>query len=115
MVYDNRPATRDIDCVFSEVNSKILSNILDDAKFIFNLSDNWINEEIKEPLKYIIKEDKEIFKQYSNLQILKPNARQLLAMKILASRPEPSKDFIDSYILCRDLDMTTKEQLLEIV
>ena len=59
--HDNRPATRDIDCVFSEVNQK------------------------------------------------------LLAMKILASRPEPAKDFIDAFILCRDLNIRTREELLKVV
>ena len=39
MVYDNRPATKDIDCVFSETNLKLLDNILDLTKFTFNLSD----------------------------------------------------------------------------
>ncbi|WP_084710747.1 DUF6036 family nucleotidyltransferase [Ornithinibacillus californiensis] len=114
MVYDNRPATKDIDCVFSLSNSKLLENILDLTKFTFNLSDNWINEEIKEPLKSIIKEDKETFRLYSNLKILKPKAEQLLAMKILAARPEPSKDFVDAYILCKELNITTKAALLSI-
>ncbi len=114
MVYDNRPATRDIDCVFAETNFKLLDNILDLAKFAFNLSDGWINEEIKEPLKSIIKEDKETYKTYSNLKILKPKAEQLLAMKVLAARPEPAKDFIDAYILCKDLSITTKAELLSI-
>lgn len=115
MVYDNRPATRDIDCVFSETNFKLLENILNTTKFAFNLPDGWINEEIKEPLKSIIKEDKETYKIYSNLKILKPKAEQLLAMKVLAARPEPAKDFIDAYILCKDLNITTKEQLMDIV
>ena len=115
MVYDNRPATRDIDCVFSEVNQKLLENILEMTRFIFNLPENWINEEIKEPLKSIIKEDKETYKIYSNLKILKPKAEQLLAMKILAARPEPAKDFIDAFILCRDLNIRTREELLNIV
>lgn len=115
MVYDNRPATRDIDCVFSEVNQKLLENILDMTKFTFNLPDNWINEEIKEPLKSMIKEDKEIYRVYSNLKILKPKAEQLLAMKTLAARPEPAKDFIDAFILCKDLNISTKEELLNLV
>ena len=72
IVYDNRPATKDIDCVFSEVNSKLLKNILDLTKFTFNLSDDWINEDIKEPLKSLLKEDKETYRVYSNLKILKP-------------------------------------------
>lgn len=112
MVYDNRPATRDIDCVFSETNSKLLDNILELTRFTFNLPDNWINEDIKEPLKSLLKEDKETYKVYSNLKILKPKAEQLLAMKVLAARPEPAKDFIDAYILCKDLNITTKEELL---
>ncbi len=115
MVYDNRPATKDIDCVFSETNLKILDNILKLIKFTFNLSDDWINEEIKEPLEFLLKEDKETYKVYSNLKILKPKAEQLLAMKILAARSEPAKDFTDAYILCRDLNITTKTELLDIV
>lgn len=115
MVYDNRPATKDIDCVFSETNYKLLENILNLTKFTFNLSDGWINEEIKEPLKYILKEDKETYKVYSNLKILKPEAQQLLAMKILAARPEPAKDFVDAYILCRELDIKTKDKLMDII
>ncbi|MEJ6951707.1 DUF6036 family nucleotidyltransferase [Natronospora cellulosivora (SeqCode)] len=115
MVYDNRPATKDIDCVFSETNLKILDNILKLIKFTYNLSDNWINEEIKEPLKFLLKEDKETYKLYSNLKILKPKAEQLLAMKVLAARPEPAKDFVDAYILCKDLNITTKTELLDIV
>ncbi len=115
MVYDNRPATKDIDCVFSEVNQKLLDNILGMTRFTFNLPENWINEEIKEPLKSIIKEDKETYKVYSNLKILRPKAEQLLAMKILAARAEPAKDFIDAFILCRDLDIRTREELLNVV
>ncbi len=114
MVYDNRPATKDIDCVFSETNFKLLENILNITKFTFNLSEDWINEEIKEPLKAILKEEKETYKTYSNLKILKPKAEQLLAMKILAARPEPAKDFVDAYILCKDLKITTKAELLDI-
>ena len=115
MVYDNRPATKDIDCVFSETNIKLLDNILDLTKFTFNLSDDWINEDIKEPLKSLLKEDKETYKVYSNLKILKPKAEQLFAMKVLAARPEPAKDFLDAYILCKDLNIITKTELLDIV
>ena len=114
MVYDNRPAINDVDCVFCETNLRLLDNILNLIKFTFNLSDGWINEEIKEPLKSLLKEDQEVYRIYSNFKILKPKAEQLLAMKILAARPEPAKDFIDAYILCKDLNITTKVELLNI-
>lgn len=115
LVYDNRPATKDIDCVFSETNLKLLDHILDLTRFAFNLPEGWINEQIREPLKSILKEDRETYKVYSNLKILKPRAQQLLAMKILAARPEPAKDFVDAYILCRDLNITEKSELLDII
>jgi hypothetical protein len=60
MVYDNRPATKDIDCVFSKANSKLME-------------------------------------------------------KILAARAEPAKDFTDAYILCKDLNITTKSELLKTI
>ncbi len=115
MVYDNRPATKDIDCVFSDTNRTLLDNIVNLTTFAFNLSEGWINEDIKEPLKSILKEEKETYKVYSNLRILKPKAAQLLAMKVLAARAEPAKDFVDAYILCKDLHITSKDQLLDIV
>ena len=115
MVYDNRPATKDIDCVFSETNSNLLNRILDLTKYTFNLADGWINEDIKEPLRALLKEDKETYRVYTNLRILKPEAKQLLAMKILAARNEPAKDFVDAHILCKDLNITTKDELLDTV
>ena len=113
MVYDNRPATKDIDCVFGETNLTLLTNILELTKFTFGLNEGWINEDIKEPLESILKEDKETYKLYSNLKLLRPVPKQLLAMKILAARPEPSKDFVDAFILCRELNIKEKDELLE--
>ncbi len=114
LVYDNRPATKDIDCVFSSSNEDLLNNILELTKFTFNLPNKWINEDIKEPLKTLLREDKETFRLYSNLRILKPIPEQLLAMKVLAARAEPAKDFIDAYILCKDLNIETKEELFNV-
>lgn len=36
-------------------------------------------------------------------------------MKILAARPEPAKDFIDAFILCKDLNVTSKNDLMDMV
>ncbi len=115
LVYDNRPATRDIDCIFGNTDEKLLEQILDDTGFVFSLPKGWINEDIKEPLQSILKEDKETYRNYSNLRLLKPKAEQLLAMKILSARPEPSKDFIDAHILCKELKMDTREKLLKLI
>ena len=48
MVYDNCPATKDIDWMFSLANDKLLEHILKNTQFFFNLSDGWINDKIKE-------------------------------------------------------------------
>ena len=114
LLYDVRPATRDIDCVFSNTYFKLLDSILKDIAFIYSLGDNWINNEIKVPLESLIREDLSLFNRYSNLDIQMPSKEQLLAMKVLSARPEPSKDFIDAYLLCRDLGVKTKRELLDI-
>lgn len=114
LLYDVRPATKDIDCVFSNTDFKLLDSIIKDIAFVYSLGDNWINDDIKVPLESLMKEDLSIFNRYSNLDIQIPSRKQLLAMKVLSARPEPSKDFIDAYLLCKDLGVKTKEELLNI-
>ena len=113
-LYDVRPATRDIDCVFSDTDFKLLELILGDIGFMFSLGDNWINDDIKTPLQSLLREELHSFNNYSNLELMIPSKEQLLAMKILSARPEPSKDFIDAYLLCKDIGITEKNQLLNI-
>lgn len=115
MVYDNRPATKDINCIFSEANNKLLNHVLELTGRAFGLPAGWINDDINEPLSALLREDKEVHRCYSNLTILKPRAEQLLAMKILAARPEPAKDFVDAYLLCKDLGITSRELLLKTI
>ena len=69
MVYDSRPATKDIDCVFSDTNLILLNRILDLTKYAFNLPDGWINEDIKEPLRALLKEDKETYRVYKSCSL----------------------------------------------
>ena len=110
--YDARPATKDIDALF-ETSSQI-DNILRDISETYNLNENWINQDIKEPIKHFKKEDlKEVFK-YKNLKILALSAEQMLAMKILSSRPEPYRDFEDVEFLISYLKINDLEKVLEI-
>ena len=115
LLTDTRPSTRDIDCIFSIDDVSILNTILETISLKFNLSSDWINDDVKEPLKDLISTETISLKKYSNLIITRCSDEQLLAMKILASRSEPSKDFIDSYILCKGMNITTRKQLLDIV
>lgn len=115
LIYDNRPATRDVDYIFNEGDYKLFNNIIEDTGDLFGLGKGWMNEDIKEPLEIFSKEELGTFKSYSNLTILKPSAKQLLAMKILSARPEPAKDFVDAFILAKDLNIETKEELLSVI
>lgn len=115
LLYDNRPATSDIDCIMNNNNDKILTNILNMTAIVYDLKEDWINEEIKEPLKVLLKQDISIMKNYDNLQISTPSKEQLLAMKVLSARAEPAKDFIDAELIIKDIGITTKQELLNIV
>lgn len=115
LIYDSRPATKDVDCIMQSNNDKLVKNILDDIADIYDLPKDWINEDIKEPLKVLIREDKQEFKIYSNLRIISPCKEQLLAMKVLSARNEPAYDFPDAQMLATDLGIKTKKDLLNIV
>lgn len=115
LVYNNRPSTKDIDSVMKCDNMDIANEILSIVKDKHSLSNDWINDEIKGPINFLKKEDIEVFRTYSNLIVKKPVVAQILAMKILAARREPSKDFIDSYLLCKSLNISTKDQLLKVI
>lgn len=115
IMFNSRPSTRDVDCVFNSVDVKHIGTIIDIVGSEFGLADDWLNHEIKKPLNYLTKEDTIILLEYSNLTIRIPVKEQLLAMKILASRNEPAKDFVDAFLLCQELEIVSKKQLLETI
>lgn len=79
--FDARPATKDVDALFE--TTPLIDNILADIAETYGLHKDWINNDIKEPLKYLKLENlKEIYK-FKNLKVLAPSAEQMLAMKIL--------------------------------
>lgn len=95
--FDARPATKDVDALFE--TTPLIDNILADIAETYGLHKDWINNDIKEPLKYLKLENlKEIYK-FKNLKVLAPSAEQMLAMKILSARPEPYRDFEDAEYL----------------
>lgn len=115
LIYDNRPATKDIDYVLGDSSlQSIFDNIISDITVIENLNDDWMNDEVRGPLEEIIKEDYYKGISLSNLTVMFPKPEQLLAMKILSARPEPAKDFIDAEILCKDLNVSEKREVIEI-
>lgn len=114
LLYDIRPATKDIECVFIDCDMKILDNILDLTGTVFNLNNDWLFNQIKQPIIQLIHNGDNKNLTYSNLRVISPLTEQLLAMKILSARSFPSKDFEDAYLLCKDLRITTKQQVVDI-
>lgn len=110
--YDARPATKDVDALFE--TSPVIENILTGIAEIYGLNKNWINQDVKEPLKYVKQQNlKEVYK-FKNLKVFAPSAEQMLAMKILSARPEPYRDFSDAEYLIEYLKLETLEQVLNI-
>lgn len=114
LLYDIRPATKHIECVFIDCDMKLLDSILDLTGMVFNLNNDWLFNQIKQPIIQLIHNGDNNNLTYSNLRVISPLPEQLLAMKILSSRPLPSKDLYDAFLLCKDLDITTKQQVLDI-
>ncbi|UFT99963.1 DUF6036 family nucleotidyltransferase [Radiobacillus kanasensis] len=110
--FDARPATKDVDALFD--TSPIIDNILVEIAETFNLDKNWINQDIREPLRHIKNENlKEVY-TFKSLKVLAPSAEQMLAMKILSARPEPYRDFNDAEYLIEFLGIETLEEVLNI-
>lgn len=110
--FDARPATKDIDALFN--TSPLINNILVDIAETYDLDKDWINQDIKEPLKYLKTQNlKELYK-YKNLKVFAPSAEQMLAMKILSARPEPYKDFDDAEYLIEYLKLEKLEDVITI-
>jgi len=110
--FDVRPATKDVDALFE--TSPQIDNILLDIAETFDLNKDWINQDMKEPLKYLRKESlKEIYK-FTNLKVFAPSPEQMLAMKVLSARPEPYKDFEDAEFLINYLKINSLKDVLDI-
>ncbi|WP_164670086.1 DUF6036 family nucleotidyltransferase [Virgibacillus doumboii] len=110
--YDVRPATKDIDAIFE--TSPQIKTILTDIAETYGLAEDWINQDIREPLKYVKKENLKELYTYNHLKVFAPSPEQMLAMKIMSSRAEPFKDFADVEYLIEFLGLETLEQVLDV-
>lgn len=113
-IADNRPMTSDVDCIHETNNENAFIEVVNNIREEYALSDDWINDEIKEPLRALTKEKLITFMELSNLKIIYPADEQVLAMKILSARPEPASDFFDAYVLCKRLKIDNKKDLIKV-
>lgn len=109
LVYDARPATKDVDAIFRPT-----TEIRDAAAKIagrHGLNADWLNDAVKG---YWVEHESKILFSFSNLEVFVPEPDYLLAMKAIAARGE-SYDAHDVRLLIKELGMTSPAQVLAIV
>ena len=109
LVYDARPATKDVDAVF-EPSTKIreaAAQVADE----FNLRKDWLNDAVKG---FMAAHTQKIIYDLPNLKIYRPEPDYLLAMKALASRVE-STDKKDIHFLIQKSELHSPDEVFKII
>ncbi len=109
LVFDARPATKDVDAVFRPVREIRLA-----AKRVaerHHLPDDWLNDGVKGFLAG--NESTKILAEYSHLLVYYADPRYLLAMKVMAARVDMDRKDIE--FLIRKLDIRTAEEVFGII
>jgi len=109
LAFNARIATKDIDAVFEPVREirKAAHRIAD--RHHLNL--DWLNHAVR---MFVVSHERELLFEQSNLRVTVPAPDYLLAMKIMALRPE-TEDEDDAEFLIKHLMLTGKEDVLNIV
>ena len=110
LVFDSRPATKDVDAVFKPAAElrKAALKVADNLQ----LPEDWLNDGVKGFLPS--KQEKIQLLSFSNLKIWVPQPEYILAMKCVAARPDTS-DRNDIVTLIQHLKLKKAEQVFEII
>lgn len=109
LVFDARPATRDVDAVFKPANSVRLAALTVAEKNGLPL--DWLNDAVKGFLSAF--ESNRILAEYSHLTIYHAEPRYLLAMKAMAARADLDRK--DMEFLIKHLGISTAEEVFNII
>ncbi|MCX6874100.1 MAG: hypothetical protein NTW21_09875 [Verrucomicrobia bacterium] len=116
LAFDARLSTRDVDAVF--VPKSAMSNAAEMVAEELGLPAAWLNDGVKGFVSPTGELTEEGMPQWSNLRILRPSTRYLLAMKCMASRVagyDSGGDRNDVVLLCRELDLTKLSDVLDVI
>ena len=112
LVYNARPATKDVDALFQP--AKKLREIAAKIGAKMNLKANWLNDAVKGYLSD--RGEFESFLELNHLRVFVSRPDYLLAMKCLALRiGEEFYDLNDVRYLLRYLNITTYQEALDII
>jgi hypothetical protein len=109
LVYEARPATKDVDAVFRPT-SEIRQAIQRIAER-HDLPPDWLNDGVKG---YLVGHSQRILFDLSNLKVYIPDPDYLLAMKTLSARAD-TFDQTDVKLLIKYLNMTGPEEVFNLV
>lgn len=109
LVYDARPATKDVDAIFkptAEIRKAIVS-----IAHRHGLNENWFNDAVKG---YWVEHKEQVLFDLPNLTVFVPEPDYLLAMKSIAAR-DASFDRDDVRTLINVLGLTKPEEVFSII
>jgi len=109
LAFKARIATKDIDAIFEPVRE--IRNAAHRVAERHDLKLDWLNYAVR---MFVVKHERELLFELSNLRVTVPDADYLLAMKMLALRAE-TEDENDAIFLIKKLKLERKDEVLSIV
>ena len=109
LAFKARPATKDIDAIFEPVRE--IRNASHRIADRHGLRLDWLNHAVK---MFVVEHPRQVLFEFSNLIVTIPDAKYLLAMKVLSLRPN-TEDEQDAIFLIRELGLTGQEQVVELI
>lgn len=109
LVYDARPATKDVDAIFKPTRQ--IREAIGQVAAAHNLKSDWLNDAVKG---FVVPHPQRILFDFPYLKVYVPEADYLLAMKSLAARVD-SEDVPDVKLLIKQLGLRKPEEVFAIL
>jgi len=109
LAFKSRPMTKDVDAIFEPVKMiRIAARKVGDRH---GLEVGWLNLAVK---MFVVQHPKNVLFDFPNLKVFVPEGEYMLAMKVLAARPD-SADIDDIRFLVDHLKLDNVEAVVDIV
>jgi hypothetical protein len=109
LVYDARPATKDVDAVFKPTTE--IRQAVERVAERNNLPSDWLNDAVKD---FLVPHQQKVFFDLPNLKVYVPEPDYLLAMKAISARVE-SYDPEDVKLLIQELGLKNPEEVFALI
>lgn len=109
LVFNARPATRDIDAVFKP--SGIIREAALKIAIKNHLKSDWLNDGVKG---FVVRHKQKVLFDWPNLKVYYPEPEYMLAMKAISSRVD-TKDKDDIQFLIKKLGVKTADDVFNVI